>query len=572
MTVFSSLLLFVTVLAITLLRVNNIQNFVPVAGSLLIISLALNFGILRVWILSPIKKIIAVLLKVEKGDISQQIRLPPGDEIGEISKRLDKILDNFKHLVMLIQNEAEAVDEIGKDLSTNMDRTAGAMNEINNAVQFIQGQVTTQGEAIGVTNEAIDRITGNINQLSEDIDVQSASVSESSSAIEQMLTNIESVTRISRTNSENVAHLTDASEAGRTSLQAVVQDIHEIARESEGLLEIIAVLENIASQTNLLSMNAAIEAAHAGESGKGFAVVAGEIRKLAENSSTQSKTIGTALKKMSDSMTKISRATGEVLAKFEVIDSGVKTVSNHEEQIRNAMEDQSTGSRQILQALGKLNEITRNVKSGAGEMLKESEQITNQGKSLKTVTSEITQGMNEMANRSSEVNASVNHVNTISRKSKSNIDILREAVTHFNIEHKHYLWNDSYLIGVESVDEQHKQLFATVNGLIDAMERGAGREELKKTLDFLIGYTVNHFNEEEEIQRKYGYPNYNHHHKIHELFKQTAVELAEEAVKTENIGTLIKEVKRKIGDWLVTHVTVEDARIGKFIRDEKRRS
>ena len=571
MTVLYSFLLFITVFVITFLRINNMQLLVPIAGGLLIFSLAFNFGTMRVWIISPIKKITDVLLKVEDGDISKQIQMPPKDEMGKIAGHFDKILENFKHLVMIIQHEAEAVDDIGNDLSLNMNRTAGAMNEINDAVAHIQRQIITQSDAITVTNDSIKRITDNINLLSEDIDVQSSSVSQSASAIEQMLANIDSVTQKSRTNFENVAHLTEASKAGKTSVLAVANDIQEIAKESEELLEIIAVLENIASQTNLLSMNAAIEAAHAGESGKGFAVVASEIRKLAENSASQSKTIGSVLKKMRDSMAKISGAAGDVLAKFEVIEADVETVSNHEKQISDAMEEQNTGSRQILEMMGKLNEITGNVKSGAIEMLKESEEIINQGKSLKNVTVEITHEMNEMANRSSEVNASVSHVNTISRKNKSNIDILREAVTHFNIERKHYLWNNSYLIGVESIDEQHKQLFATVNGLIDAIERGAGKEELKKTLDFLIGYTVNHFNEEEEIQRKYGYPNFNHHHKIHELFKQTAVELAEEAVKSQNTDALLKEVKRKVGDWLVTHVTIEDARIGKFIRDEKHR-
>ena len=548
-----------------------VLTMILVAVGLLAISLVINHGSLRTWIISPMGKIINVLHKVEEGDISRQLRLPPGDEMGEIAGHLDKTLENLKHLVMIIQNEAEAVDDIGVDLTANMDRTAKAMNEINAAVQHIRHQITSQGDSIGATNEAIERITGNINTLSREIDLQSTNVSQSSTAIEEMLANIDSVTKIIRANSENVSQLSTASEAGRTSLQAVAGDIQEIAKESEGLLEINAVLENIASQTNLLSMNAAIEAAHAGEAGKGFAVVADEIRKLAENSADQSKTISLVLKKIRDSMTKITGATEEVLTKFEVIDTGVKTVSGQEEQIRGAMEEQSSGSRQILEAVEKLNGITRNVKGGSVEMLKESEQIINQGKNLKQVTEEITERMDEMAYRSVEVNSSVNHVNTISRKNKSNIDILRDAITHFTISDKYYSWDDSYLIGVEHIDEQHKQLFNTVNGLIEAIERGAGPEELKKTLDFLVEYTVTHFNDEEEVQRKCGYPKLEHHRSIHEKFKLTAVELAGEAASIGSSDALVKEVKRKVGDWLVTHVTGEDARIGKFIRAEARR-
>ncbi|WP_461252397.1 methyl-accepting chemotaxis protein, partial [Treponema sp. R8-4-B8] len=144
---------------------------------------------------------------------------------------------------------------------------------------------------------------------------------QASTAIEEMVANISSVTNTLVSNTANVNTLKEASEVGRGGLQEVATDIQEIARESEGLLEINSVMENIASQTNLLSMNAAIEAAHAGEAGKGFAVVADEIRKLAESSSDQSKTIGTVLKKIAESIKQITSSTENVLARFEAIDS-----------------------------------------------------------------------------------------------------------------------------------------------------------------------------------------------------------------------------------------------------------
>jgi hemerythrin-like metal-binding protein len=412
----------------------------------------------------------------------------------------------------------------------------------------------------------MERITENISQLNGEIETQTDSVARSSSAIEEMLANIDSVTRISRTNSENVNRLAEASEAGRTSLRAVADDMREIARESEGLLEINSVLASIASQTNLLSMNAAIEAAHAGEAGKGFAVVADEIRKLAESSGEQSKTISTVLKKIKDSIGKISAATGGVLDQFSAIEADVKTVSDQEEQIRNAMEEQSAGSKQILEAVGKLNEITRTVKNTSGQMQAGSREIISQGQNLEKAAAEITGEINAMAGRAGEVNDAVTHVDAISVKNHNNIDVLKEAISHFTIKEKHYLWDDSLAVGVAKIDNQHRQLFDAVNSLIDAIDEGKGEEEVQKAVDFLVNYTATHFAEEEAIQQACGYPDFENHHKIHEAFKKLAIEMAGQMASFDADVYLIKEVKRRFGDWLVTHITGQDSRIGDHIR------
>jgi methyl-accepting chemotaxis protein len=266
------------------------------------------------------------------------------------------------------------------------------------------------------------------------VERQGGSVAQSSSAIEEMLANIQSVTQTLIKNAVNVKELIESSEVGRTGLQEVAADIQEIARESEGLLEINAVMENIASQTNLLSMNAAIEAAHAGEAGKGFAVVADEIRKLAENSGEQSKTISMVLKKIKDSIDKITRSTDSVLNKFEAIDNGVRTVSDQSENIRNAMEEQSEGSKQILEAISQLNEVTQLVKSGTEEMLEGSRQVIQESKNLELATQEITNGMNEMATGADQINVAVERVNTISGDNKENIDVLVRGISKFKVE------------------------------------------------------------------------------------------------------------------------------------------
>jgi methyl-accepting chemotaxis protein len=163
-------------------------------------------------------------------------------------------------------------------------------------------------------------------------------------------------------------------------------------------------------------------------------VVADEIRKLAENSGEQSKTISTVLKKIKDSIDKITRSTDSVLNKFEAIDGGVRLVSDQEENIRNAMEEQNTGSKQILEAIGQLNEITRMVKGGSVQMLEGSAQVIHESKNLESVTQEITNGMNEMAVGADQINVAVERVNAISSENKESIDILVKEVAKFKVQ------------------------------------------------------------------------------------------------------------------------------------------
>jgi len=249
-----------------------------------------------------------------------------------------------------------------------------------------------------------------------------------------MLANIQSVTQTLVKNAENVKELTSASEVGRSGLQGVAADIQEISRESEGLLEINSVMENIASQTNLLSMNAAIEAAHAGEAGKGFAVVAAEIRKLAESSSEQSKTISTVLKKIKGSIEKISKSTNDVLHEFEGIDSSIRTVADQETNIRNAMEEQGQGSKQILTAISQVNEITQDVKTGSKIMLEGSNEVIRESKNLEMVTQEISGGMNEMASGADQINAAISQINELTGRNRESIGSLVTEVSRFKVE------------------------------------------------------------------------------------------------------------------------------------------
>ncbi|MDR0496554.1 MAG: methyl-accepting chemotaxis protein, partial [Treponema sp.] len=273
----------------------------------------------------------------------------------------------------------------------------------------------------------------NIENLDRNIEKQAESVSRSSASIEEMISNISSITANLARNEQDLQRLRGASSEGNSSLQKVSADIQEVTKESERLLEINKVIQNIASQTNLLAMNAAIEAAHAGDVGRGFAVVADEIRKLAESSSQQAKTVSGVLKNIKNSLGNISNSTLASLRQFDDIDKGFESVSAQSQEIRNSMEQQDAGNKEVLAAMTASNEITINVRSNSSEIENASHEIAGESKNLENLTGEVTSAINEIALGIEDINTAVTRTSEISRTNREEIDSLLSEISKFSI-------------------------------------------------------------------------------------------------------------------------------------------
>jgi len=415
--------------------VYDITRFTVILAVIAIIIGAVITYIILHFVTKPLVTVADTLKDISEGegDLTRSISTKSNDEIGDLAKYFNQTLEKIKHLVFSIKNESTTLSGVGTDLASNMSETAAAVNQITANIQSIKGRVINQSAGVSQTHATMEQVVGNINKLDKLVQEQHTSVTQASSAIEEMVANTQSVTNTVISNSNNMKALKDASEIGRNGLQEVSSDIQEISHDSEGLMEINSVMQNIASQTNLLSMNAAIEAAHAGEAGKGFAVVAEEIRKLAESSSEQSKTISSVLKKIKGSIDKMTQSTGNVLTKFGAIDNNVKIVAEQEDNILRAMEEQGIGSKQILEGVGKVNDITCQVRNRSEEMLQNAKEVIRESENLEKATQEIESGMNEMATGADQINIAVHHVNEISGKNREGISTLISEVSRFKV-------------------------------------------------------------------------------------------------------------------------------------------
>ena len=395
----------------------------------------LLYALIKRYVSKPLQFTSGALKNIAQGDGDLTVRLPVrgNDEIAELSEYFNETIGKIGASVMTVGTNSNLMEEIGNELASNMTETASAVNQISANIDGVKQQAMTQAASVTETAATLEEIIRTIKQLNNSIETQAASVAQSSSSVEQMVANIASIGQTLGKTDDVIKNLATATATGKETIITANAITQKVAEESGSLMEASNVIQHIASQTNLLAMNAAIEAAHAGEAGKGFAVVADEIRKLAEESSMQGKAITSTLKTLSGEIETLSSSSKTAEEKFNAIFSLAEQVKTMSNRLTEAMNEQENGSREVLKAIKNISSVTIEVQSGSEEMLKGGEQVAAEVHKLDDLTRIITESMNEMASGAVQINNAVQEVNAISQKNKESIQNLAEEVSKFKV-------------------------------------------------------------------------------------------------------------------------------------------
>lgn len=344
--------------------------------------------------------------KIARCDFSTEYPDYYTKEASMLSNGFNLFSQRLKNMIGTITNSSSTLDVVSRNMKESVAVVSDSMTSIRLSINNVQEQVHKQTDGFAETSDVIKEVASSISTVSEMIDSQTEIIRESSSSVEKLVKTIEQISSSMESMTDSFTILDKESKTGMEKQRKVNEQISQIVEQSKMLQEANTAITSIASQTNLLAMNAAIEAAHAGEAGKGFAVVADEIRKLSETSSKQSQTIGDQLNNIQESIAEIVAASRETNTAFSGVSSRINETDAIVKSVRSSLVAQNTDSRNVISSLSVMDKTAENVRDASSKMAAGSRHVLEEMEKLRTSLEAVHSSMTEMSDVAQSVVAS----------------------------------------------------------------------------------------------------------------------------------------------------------------------
>jgi methyl-accepting chemotaxis protein len=372
-------------------------------------------------------------LSSEQKDLTRRISICSVDELGSVAGMVNAFSEHLGGGIRDIKGGQEELSAVGNRLEKNASSMVVSIARISTAVEQVLVKTKGQMESANTSSRAVQGISEQIKSLEESIFTQTSSITKASAAVEEMVGNISSIGSVTEKMAAQFKTVGEASDEGKRIQKESGDRIREIVEESQALQDANKIISAIAANTNLLAMNAAIEAAHAGEAGKGFAVVADEIRKLAENSAAESRKIGAELKQITTTINRIVQDATVSENAFAEVSRRIDETGKLVLEVDSAVHEQKTGASEVLESLRVMRDLTMKVKDGSQEMNQSSEAMVREISTLQNSAGEIETSMEEISGGISSINTGAQEVSSLAAATHASIDKISGIANSFKV-------------------------------------------------------------------------------------------------------------------------------------------
>ncbi|PKL15407.1 MAG: hypothetical protein CVV50_00285 [Spirochaetae bacterium HGW-Spirochaetae-6] len=387
-------------------------------------------------ILNPINKILLRVNDIDhgQGDLTKRLEIGNRDEMGEISQSFDGFLEKIKRMIRDLKLNIVGMKEAADDLSSTSTQSAAGVQEISASIRSVVDNTGLEKQKLDESTQRVNRILTGIDAIYDLTEKVEAQIQQSSSSIEEMAANINSTAELATEADSSSEQLARISEEGNEAMRVLAGSIKDVSENSNKIVEMVQLIMDISEQTNLLAMNAAIEAAHAGEYGKGFAVVAEEIRKLADRSAQGAKEIQGVVKEISQSIQGNLQQAEKTGRNFSLLKQNIDKLRHVNHEISSGMEEQKDANEAILGALIQLKEVGEQIAERSKREKKEGEGVAGSLKELNILSQEIAVAMEEQKTALEEAAHSAEHITEISNGLKEIAQGIAEDFGRFKTE------------------------------------------------------------------------------------------------------------------------------------------